>query len=921
MDCRGKEKSDTEVSVTLKDSSRKIVEDKKIVNQTQQEIIESSMDYSKTATVNDWDKRTYDINITASSKTTSSSVVTTGGIADVVMALDVSGSMSYTQTAGGTNARYVSVGQYNNIRNSLKPNKIYYYSWINKYPMINVGNKWMYYNNSSWKEINDSDWAYIYEWPSRITALKEVVNQFIRNTATSSSESNIGLAPFNTAVTNATETLLNVDKNKDALIKNVSRLSVIDGTSPHTALNKALELLNNAKNPKYVILFTDGEPTDPSDKWDKNYQHYAEEAAKALKDKGIKVFTVGFALSEKGQKFLAGDEYDLTKYPGIASKGCAFNATNAEDLAKIFETIQNTVTEPSAIQNATITDVIDPRFVILDKDGKAITADQLKDGKTVQVNDGTVYLDAKGNQCIKWEGQTIPNKKENEAGNACWSKSIKVKAKDDYIGGNNVPTNVSPDSKISTGYGDAILPQPTVNVKADLTVDNLEKVIFLGDPTPTADLPDSMLSSILQKSKNYVYNETTKELEPVRVTRDDLTCSWAKDETFGNDKLTDLESMAEDYPTEDPTRYYLKVTYNAGEPTATVGTKLGSTANTGGNIAGGETHIVTAINSDTKNYPDKEYGVYTIHIIKGQIQITKKLEDAAKKEGTFTFNIYKGSAEKANLVTTVTAAVGTGDTDAKFTIGDAKTTTAIVTGLARGEYIVQEVSQSGYQLLDASNDSKVTNCKSEKSKDIKFTIGTDNDNKNALEAEALKVEGVDYAKYAGPGCVGKVDYTNKETVANVDFVKVDAADNNITINGAMFKLYKADADWKQDDVVNDSVKSGENGAFGFEKLVPGNYLLIETKAATGYSLPQDPWKITVAENGTVKVTKNNGMEIEATKRDDKNIYQIENAKVYSLPESGGPGTYGFTISGVAILATALLLFINNKRREEEAKRS
>lgn len=117
-------------------------------------------------------------------------------------------------------------------------------------------------------------------------------------------------------------------------------MSVIDGTSPHTALNKALELLNNAKNPKYVILFTDGEPTDPSDKWDKNYQHYAEEAAKALKDKGIKVFTVGFALSEKGQKFLAGDEYDLTKYPGIASKGCAFNATNAEDLAKIFETIK-----------------------------------------------------------------------------------------------------------------------------------------------------------------------------------------------------------------------------------------------------------------------------------------------------------------------------------------------------------------------------------------------------------------------------------------------------------------------------------------------------------------------------------------------------------------------------------------------------
>ena len=171
-----------------------------IMNYTQQEIIESSMDYSKTATVNDWDKRIYDINITASSKTTSSSVVTTGGIADVVMALDVSGSMRYTQTAGDTETDYSKVGRYNEIRNSLNPNKIYYYNKYYKYykyPMINVGNKWMYYYTgligSYWQEIGDSDDTKIYQWPSRITALKEVVNQFIRNTATSSSESNIGL--------------------------------------------------------------------------------------------------------------------------------------------------------------------------------------------------------------------------------------------------------------------------------------------------------------------------------------------------------------------------------------------------------------------------------------------------------------------------------------------------------------------------------------------------------------------------------------------------------------------------------------------------------------------------------------------------------------------------------------------------------
>ena len=228
----------------------------------------------------------------------------------------------------------------------------------------------------------------------------------------------------------------------------------------------------------------------------------------------------------------------------------------------------------------------------------------------------------------------------------------------------------------------------------------------------------------------------------------------------------------------------------------------------------------------------------------------------------------------------------------------------------------------------AGYDTRVTNCKAvknETTKDVTFTIGTDVKDNDALKATGLKAENVDYASYDGPGCVGKADFTNKEIVSDVNFVKIDAAKdlqgNTITISGAVFKLYKADADWKQGDVVKDNEESGENGAFGFEKLIPGNYLLIETKAATGYSLPQDPWKITVAEDGAVTVTENNGTGITPIPSGGKNVYQIKNAKVYSLPESGGPGTYGFTISGVAILATALLLFIKNKRREEEAKRS
>lgn len=67
----------------------------KIENKKVQEIIENSLQYDKTAKVKDWDERTYDINITAKSLSTSSSVVQKEAVADIMMVLDISGSMLY----------------------------------------------------------------------------------------------------------------------------------------------------------------------------------------------------------------------------------------------------------------------------------------------------------------------------------------------------------------------------------------------------------------------------------------------------------------------------------------------------------------------------------------------------------------------------------------------------------------------------------------------------------------------------------------------------------------------------------------------------------------------------------------------------------------------------------------------------------
>ena len=161
--------------------------------------------------------------------------------------------------------------------------------------------------------------------------------------------------------------------------------------------------------------------------------------------------------------------------------------------------------------------------------------------------------------------------------------------------------------------------------------------------------------------------------------------------------------------------------------------------------------------------------------------------------------------------------------------------------------------------------------------------------------------------------------TNTKVETQISIVKIKKGDASITLRDAEFSLYLANGEndsYTEDHLVQSGIKTDKYGKATIKNLTPGTYLLVETKAPTGYLLSEKPWKIVVDLNGTVIVTYD-GEQVSQT---DGN-YQIENAELYSLPNSGGPGTYGFTISGVAILATALLLFINNKRREEEAKRS
>lgn len=911
-----KNPDNTAVLVTLKDSSGKIVEDKKIVNQTQEELINSSMEYNKTATVKDWNQRTYDINITAASKSTSSTVIERDSEADIMMVFDMSGSMN-------DDGSLKKKGRFDTVKDSLDTTKVYYYNTEEKTPpvsgsshsyysnpMIYIDGKWQYYNGSDWKTPSKSDYynyryGSVYTWNSRITALKEAAIAFIKDTAAKSKNSKIGITTFdgygsrrdNDTRGNVIQPIITVGNSQLEMIKAVGKITADGGTSPQKGLEKASSQLESVKDDglsKYIILFTDGAPSDESD------TKATEASISTLKSKAT-IFTV--ALSNRNDLEVPGsDKNNIEWMKGLATdEKHAFNVSDASGLGSIFKKIQDTITHNIDITDATITDVIDPRFVIInDNNNTIITNEDLAEPITLK-NGGVVSLNENGYQVVTWNEQTIPNKAKGKQ----WSNTITVRAKDEYIGGNNVPTNIAPDSKITTGYGNAILPQPKVDVKSDLVVNNNEKTIFYGDTVPTAD---DILKVLFDKAnpKGYVTQLNGKEevvsytigADGQEIKPEDFTLTWYENEACT--KEIKVEDMANVVPEPDSKQYYLKVTYISGKSDGS--------------------GVLTAHNSQKDT--NREYGVYTIKIITGQIQIIKKLESEAKEDVEFTFDVTNEAGAK---IATATATIEAGNKGGTVTLKlengvkeqISENDTSILTGLARGEYKVTEKPNSNYTLKKLVAGT-TTNCKNAvvlADRQIKFSIGTDTDSKQVLKGENTDTKN---------GKIGVAEFTNEQSVADVEIVKVDAANTNVTITGATFALYEADAEWNktsENPFNTEDIVSGNEGRIELKNLPVGNYLLVETKAATGYSLPTKPWKITVGSGGTVKVMDNEGETVGNITKNEMTIYQITNTKLYSLPESGGPGTYGFTISGVAILATALLLFINNKRREEEAKRS
>ena len=889
------------------------IKDKKFVNEKYNEVIHSSMETSKTAKVKNWDDRTYDITITAASTSTSTTTSSYKPVVDIMLVLDVSGSMKdeiYSYTYINDNST--------TTRNNLTKGATYYIEVNGSYKKLEYKKKKTSIFGTVIREagwyVDGEDAAkydgckiYTRSITTRMQALKDSVNQFIEDTAANSPSSKIGITVYSSnheiypGCNGQSIDLMDVsiESNKQSLISFVNKLYAEGGTDPKIGLEDAKNKLDDVgatelaesggtERPKYVVLFTDGKPTGNGSDWNTTAQQNAETQARYLREgkrlnaygqeektrPGYTVYTIGFDLGERAQKFLAGDSNDSTNYPGIASPGCAKTANDAASLGTIFQEIQSTITQDLDIHDATITDVIDPRFELVDANGNVI---KLEKNGTLNLSEGVVVTRLEnGNYQIQWTGQTIPNKK-----NGNWSKTITVKAKDEYIGGNNVTTNVSPDSKITTGYGDVVLHQPTVNVKVKLQSVDKEITIYKGDeevPTVT-------------DVRNEMFNATgTTSYTNGTISADDaenqITYKWYKKDESGNRveiKKDDLTKVVETAP-DDNTEYYLEVTYKPTEVSNDV-----SKANTN------QCQVEDVVLNST----------YKINVIKGQIQIKKTVTEKNEKDARdFIFNV-KDSNGKDVSGSPVTVTVKAGQTSGTATIPD----------LARGRYTVTEKVGNGYtiQKFEIVTGEGQTDCESSPSNDetksMTFVLGNDTVGNNVIKNYT-------YTSTDG-GVKGVASYTN-EVVTDLDLKKTNSEGN--TLSGAIFELKKwEENDWKtvNDNIVVDNTEGNKE----LTSLLAGRYMLTETKAPDGYSKLGSSIYFKV-ENGTVALTDKDGNptgeDFELWQLDTRSttpVLTIKNQKLYSLPESGGNGIYWYMISGMVLMSTAAWILYKNKCKE------
>ena len=345
--------------------------------------------------------------------TGSTTTTTTKDPVDIVLVLDVSGSMddymeTYSVSPGGTYYRKDSDGDFQ---------RVYYCSrcggWFTReHGYIHYGTRLTPKTSAS--DTNTSHTQF-YSDVTKMETLKSAVSTFIDNVAKESPDSNIAIVKFAgnkwDTVGNDTYEKGRYTYNYSQIVQNLTTVDETGASSLKTAVNgliaagttlanygmeHAQTIINGAKDKgrqKVVVMFTDGEPNgiEKVSGFEKEVANSAINTSKSIKDAGATVYTIGCFGSLDADKKANVDTYmnyvssnypkatSMTADPGAQAEEPNYYKTvsSAADLNNIFTDISHTIggTDVKLTSTSVLRDVISDYFKLPEgADKNSITA-------------------------------------------------------------------------------------------------------------------------------------------------------------------------------------------------------------------------------------------------------------------------------------------------------------------------------------------------------------------------------------------------------------------------------------------------------------------------------------------------------------------------------------------------------------------
>ena len=324
--------------------------------------------------------------------------------------------------------------------------------------------------------------------------------------------------------------LVSAQRESSALQNVIAGLHGDGATYSDDAMTQAQSILASSdRNNRIVVLFTDGGPgsygwTNDKDQSALPTANGAIAAAKAIKDSGVQIFTVG-ALNESDLSGTAGTQtrtylnYISSNYPDAQSMTqsgekssdgyCTIGRTNM-NLRDAFAAISAVIGAP--VNSATVQDVVSAPFYLTDVQKQSLLADypaaQIKENAdgTTSISFADVDFPA---VAVRADGSPVD---PDDAG--IFAAVFSVTPRPDFLGGSGVATNTGACGVFADGVLLAQFTAPQINVPINNTV--LESLLSVkgvtlneGDPlTADALYEDLSHSSTAQYVDSVTYSVT-----------------------------------------------------------------------------------------------------------------------------------------------------------------------------------------------------------------------------------------------------------------------------------------------------------------------------------------------------------------------------------------------------------------------------